>query len=189
MEKLSMKKLGTPESDPPRVEGNGGVSAEGEIAFPFAGACAPASPLAGCFPEGLAGDGPSRPWTTAVGCWDRCVRTSGAGTVVVSVVAVDVGALGVAGVAGLALVGAGSDGGGAGTVVTSEAGAEGSVEVVTVVEPVPVVASANAAPTGSQAASTARARSTGRGTSTLWGTSGIAMSARRIIAVSCRADS
>jgi hypothetical protein len=33
MLKLSMKKLGTPEIDPPSVEGSGGVSDEGDMAF------------------------------------------------------------------------------------------------------------------------------------------------------------
>jgi hypothetical protein len=36
MLKLSMKKLGTPDSEPVSVEGSGGVSADGDTAFSFA---------------------------------------------------------------------------------------------------------------------------------------------------------
>ena len=46
-----MKKLGTPESDPPKLEGKGGVSAEGETALPFFCASSLAPPLLAGLPD------------------------------------------------------------------------------------------------------------------------------------------
>lgn len=63
MLKLSMKKLGTPDSEPPSVEGSGGVSADGDTAVAFKFVLAP----------GVAGGCPfswwALPWTwvTTVG--------------------------------------------------------------------------------------------------------------------------
>lgn len=163
-----MKKLGTFESDPPSVEGSGGVSAEGDTALVFL----PFLPVVvldgGSVEDGL-------PWacmTVVRGC-ERCVRTSGAGTVVVVDSPVEVvGGGGVAVVLVLVLVGAGSAAGGAGTfVVVAAAGAVasavGAVEVV----------SASAASTGTSTASVASSGSRS------------AVSGGLVLIVSCRAGS
>jgi hypothetical protein len=76
MLKLLMKKLGTPDSDPPSVEGSGGVSDDGGT--PFFVLFTPAG--AGAYEVGFG----LWTWVTAVGGWECCLRTSGAGTVVVS---------------------------------------------------------------------------------------------------------
>jgi hypothetical protein len=80
MLKLSMKKLGTPDSDPPSVDGTGGVSIDGDTGFAFA--------LGPGFAGGCAAGELPWAWVTAVRGCDRCVRTSGTGTGVVSVVVV-----------------------------------------------------------------------------------------------------
>ncbi|HWX88072.1 MAG TPA: hypothetical protein VNX67_07855 [Solirubrobacteraceae bacterium] len=56
-----MKKLGTPESDPPSVEGRGGVSADGETDFVFDGAPAFVFPGAPDFRGGFAAEEPPCP--------------------------------------------------------------------------------------------------------------------------------
>lgn len=50
MLKLSMKKLGTPDSDPPSVEGSGGVSEDGDTASvaPFAPVLADGGEVVAC---------------------------------------------------------------------------------------------------------------------------------------------
>lgn len=134
MLKLSMKKLGTPENeDALNVEGSGGVSADGETAL------APVLAFPGRWATGaLVREG------TIVWGWERCVRTSGAGVVVASVVGVVVvgvvfglGVVLVVVVGGADCEGAGSGGagsdGGAGTVVvpvTDVEASEGSTLVV-----------------------------------------------------------
>jgi hypothetical protein len=115
MLKLLMKKLGTPASEPPSVEGRGGVSADGDMAFVLALA-----------PEPVGGDCACSVWAlprtrVAVRGCRRRARTSGAGTVVVSVVAVVV-VVGPVVVPVGAVVWDGWDGGGAGTVVVSVVG-------------------------------------------------------------------
>ena len=81
-----MKKLGTPELTAQSVEGSGGVSAEGETA----GLCEPVSAFfseaVACLGCALAFAGAPRAGATTVGCWECWALTSGAGTVVVSVV-------------------------------------------------------------------------------------------------------
>jgi hypothetical protein len=192
-----MKKLGTPDSDPPKVEGSGGVSAEGETACACERASALASPAAPRFPGGFAFAAPPCPRATTVGCCGRCARTSGAGAVVVSVVVVvgaadvgvvvDAGAL-VAGGGVLVLVGDGPGVGGAGTVVTSDAGV-GVCDEVLVAGPV-TTASADAALAGIKATMIiARDKSTRSSAGAHGGTGKMAVGGRRIIAVNCRAGS
>ncbi|HEV7936815.1 MAG TPA: hypothetical protein VGP18_02185 [Solirubrobacteraceae bacterium] len=159
-----MKKLGTFENDPPSVEGSGGVSAEGATAL------APAPLLLVFVARDRSGvdDGPIRVWWMVVRGCERCVRTSGAGTVVVdSPVEVVVGG----GVA-VVLVGEASASGGAGTFVVVVAAAGAVPSTTGVVDAV----SASAASTG---ASTANAASNGRST----------VSGGRIVIVSRRAGS
>jgi hypothetical protein len=159
-----MKKLGTFESDPPSVEGSGGVSAEGDTALLFL----PVMALdGGCVVDGL-----PWAWVTVVRGCERCVRTSGAGTVVAVDSPVEVvGGGGVAVV--LVLVGAGSTAGGAGTFVVVVAAAGAVASAVGAVE----VTSASAASTG---ASMASATSSG---------SRSAVGDGRVLMVSCRAGS
>ena len=118
MLKLSMKKLGTPDSDPPSVDGSGGVSADGDTGF------APGRLLVGRCAAGVL----AWTWASVGGC-ACCRRTSGTGggvvaSLVVVVVVVPDGAGTGAGVGVLGVDGAGCDGGGAGTVVVCDAGAE-----------------------------------------------------------------
>ena len=115
MLKLSMKKLGTPDTEPPSVDGKGGVSADGGSGLAFA--FVPAPDFVWVRADGLLG----WPRVTTVGGWDCCARTSGAGTIVVSVVVVVLVV-----VLGRVAVpdGAGSGAGGVGTV-----GDEGAVVV------------------------------------------------------------
>jgi hypothetical protein len=170
-----MKKLGTPPSTPPSVEGSGGVSAKGATAL----ALELATP--GCAGADVDGALPRR-WLTAVRGWGCRARTSGAGAVVVSGPGASLGDVSVVVVAiGVATAGEeGCDGagcGGAGTVVVGGAGAEpSSAETVAVV-------SASAALAGIRMASTASGASAQRGKSD------VVVDGRRIIAVSCRAGS
>jgi hypothetical protein len=161
MLKLLMKKLGTPDSDPPSVEGSGGVSAEGATTLV----------LAFVFVFADIGVAAALPWTrgAAVRGWGRCVRTSGAGTVVVAgLVAVSV----VVVVVGVGVAPGGAGCGGAGTVVVAGAGVvEPSVVGAT------VVVSASAPLVGIRKASAAS------------GGSSVAVRGRRIISFSCRAGS
>src|ERR1700733_3154377 len=133
-----MKKLGTFESDPPSVEGSGGVSVEGDAALVFS----PFLPIVALDGDCVV-DGLLRAWATVVRGCERCARTSGAGTTVVvdSPAEVVVG-WGVAVV--LVPVGEGSAAGGAGRFVVVVAGAGVGASAVGAVE----VVSANAASTG-----------------------------------------
>jgi hypothetical protein len=168
MLKLLMKKLGTPDSDPPSVEGSGGVSAEGATALALVFVFAVVLVFADM---GVAAALPW-PWGAAVRGWGRCVRTSGAGTVVVpglvavSVVVVVVVEVGVQ----VGLGGAGCDG--ASTVVVGGVGGVEPSEVV-----MTVVVSASAPLAGIRKASAAS------------GGSSVVVSGRRIISFSCRAGS
>jgi hypothetical protein len=130
MLKLSMKKLGTPEREPPKVEGNGGVSADGDTAFAFA----PAADFVIDCPFFLCA--PPCAWVASVRGGGCCARACGAGTVVTSACVVVV----LAPVVLVPVVGrAGSGAGGAGTLVTpSGVDAEASVVVVVVVTVVAV---------------------------------------------------
>jgi hypothetical protein len=167
-----MKKLGRFDSDPPNVEGSGGVNAEGDTAFE------PAFPFLLAFVLGFV-EGRvvvALPWTwvTAVrgcGCW---VRTSGAGTVVVAslpvlvpVALASVLASPVVLVVVVLVPLEGSEDGGAGTlvVVVVAGGAAGSAEGLV------VVLSARAALAGISTASAARSGGS------------VAVSGRRIIVV------
>jgi hypothetical protein len=77
-----MKKLGRFDSDPPSVEGSGGVSADGDTAFELE----PAPVFAPFFGllEGCVGFVLRWLWGTVVRGCELCARTSGAGTVVVA---------------------------------------------------------------------------------------------------------
>jgi hypothetical protein len=189
MLKLFMKKLGTPASDPPSAEGNGGVIADGGTALP-------PPPPARSVAVGSAG-APPRAWEPPVRGCVLCLRTIGAGTVVVVVVGATVGA-GLVAVGGEAVgvepvtlgvvpavvvpagaAGAGAAGGagwGAGTVVSAGGGAGSALCAVAGGS-----ASATPAPTDT-AIVPAETVIASDGAS-------IALSWRRFIAISSRADS